>query len=155
MAGCFRLSSRRCRWKNHDGVLTRAEFVEFIENGGNVAIQCLDHRGIGALRFVRDLRVHVRKVGILRLKRRVDEAKRHIAEGRFAFTVADKIDGVLRNEVLGIAFVLLSILAIAVRLEALGDGRLDLLQLSAPVRSGHKFTVTVLAVSAVLLLPDQ
>ena len=98
--------------EDNDGVVAQAELVQFGEDGAHVLIQCLHHRGVAALRFVGDLRIHVFEVGILRLQGCMHDMKRHIAEERPRFIVANEFPRALHDEVLCIACILRAELAV-------------------------------------------
>ena len=98
--------------ENDDGVVAQAELVEFGEDGGDVLVHRLHHRGIDALGFVGHLRVHALQVRVFRLQRRMDDVKRHVAEERAILVLANELQDVPRDQVLGVADVLRAVLAV-------------------------------------------
>ena len=99
-------------------VLSRQpEFVELGQNGGDILVHRMEHRCVDVLFFVGRLlagggklggllRIDGRQIVLLRLQRRVGDVERHVAEERLVLALANELDGTLRDQIVGVAFVL-------------------------------------------------
>ena len=102
-----------------DRVVAQPTLVEFSKNSGDVVVQRVQHAGVMMLLFGARLLVRSGEAGgmlgicpgevdWLGLQRCVSDVKWNIAEKRTVFIFPDELNGMMRDEVVGVAFILWS-----------------------------------------------
>ena len=101
----------------------RPSFSSSAADGGDVLVHRVEHRRVdvfvlvgrllaGGGKLGGHLRIDGGQIVLLRLQRRVGDVERHVAEERPVLVLADELDGALRDQIVGVAFVLRAELAV-------------------------------------------